>query len=141
MTSRKNWEVINKSWIYGVSKNHLTSLKKVNVGDEILIFVRQEIIDRIIYPSIITGLFKIESEIFESQENIFLPPTSYPNEIFPFRVKIAPLKIFKKPIEFKPLVPNINFITNKKHWACHLQGRTIISIPDDDFMYIKNQGK
>ena len=46
-------------------------------------------------------------------------------ETFPWRVKIKPIKIFDKPIKFKPLIPKLKFITNKKKWSGHLMGKEI----------------
>ena len=52
------------------------------------------------------------------------------------RVKIKPIKIFDRPIEFKPLIPKLKFITNKRNWASHLTGRSMREILKEDFELI-----
>jgi predicted RNA-binding protein len=54
-------------------------------------------------------------------------------ETFPWRVKIKPIKIFDKPVEFKLLIPKLNFITNRKKWGGHLMGKAMREISEDDF--------
>ncbi len=36
------------------------------------------------------------------------------NETLPLRIKLKPIKIFEKPIEFKQITPKLKFITNRK---------------------------
>jgi len=43
---------------------------------------------------------------------------------------------FDKPIEFKPLIPKLRFITNKKRWSGHLMGKAMREIPEEDFKLI-----
>ena len=35
-------------------------------------------------------------------------PNDMGNETFPLRIKLKPVKIFDKPVKFKPLIPNLN---------------------------------
>jgi predicted RNA-binding protein len=58
------------------------------------------------------------------------------SETFPWRVKIKPIKIFDKPIEFKPLISKLKFITNKKKWTGHIHGRAMREIHEEDFKLI-----
>jgi len=56
-----------------------------------------------------------------------------------WRVKIiTQIRVFDKPIEFKPLIPKLKFITNKKKWTGHLMGKAMREIPEDDFKLISS---
>ena len=58
------------------------------------------------------------------------------NETFPLRIKVKQVQIFKNPVEFKPLIPKLKFITNKKKWSGHLMGKAMRTIPQEDFELI-----
>lgn len=42
-------------------------------------------------------------------------------DVFPHRIKLKPVIIAKSSVNFKNLVPKLNFITNKKMWTGHLR--------------------
>jgi len=44
---------------------------------------------------------------------------------FPWWVRIKPVKIFERPVEFKPLIHKLRFIANKKKWTSHLMGKAM----------------
>jgi predicted RNA-binding protein len=69
------------------------------------------------------------------------PQKGMVNETFPLRIKLKPVKILKKPVEFKPLIPEMRFITNKKKWSGHLIGKAMRTIPEEDFELIRNRLK
>jgi predicted RNA-binding protein len=56
-------------------------------------------------------------------------------EVFPYRVKLKPVKIFDEPLDFKTLIPKLEFITNKKQWTGHLR-TAMRTIPEEDYEYI-----
>lgn len=58
------------------------------------------------------------------------------NESFPLRIRLKPVKIFDKPVEFKFLIPKLKFITNKKKWSGHLMGKAMREIPEEDYRLI-----
>ena len=60
------------------------------------------------------------------------------NETFPLRIRLKPAKIFDKPAEFKPLIPKLKFITNRKRWSGHLMGKAMREIPEEDYRLIVN---
>ncbi|UUX92981.1 EVE domain-containing protein [Methanoplanus endosymbiosus] len=142
-TNRENWEVIEKKNLWGVPKRNKNSIGRSNPGDKILIFVRQEktdVKDEII-PSAITGAFEIVSEPFEDESPVFKkPPTMPGEEFFPYRVKLKPVEIFDEPLDFKSLIPELEFITNKKQWTGHLR-TAMRTIPDADYEYIMKAAK
>ncbi|MDD4126326.1 MAG: EVE domain-containing protein [Methanomicrobium sp.] len=135
-TNRDNWEVIKKKNLWGVPKRKKNSIERSAPGDKILIFVRQENAGDTILPSAITAAYEITSKPFEDQSEVFKkPPTMPGEEVFPYRVRLKPVKIFNEPLDFKTLIPKLEFITNKKQWTGHLR-TAMRTIPEEDFEYI-----
>ena len=122
---------INKK-IWGVQKKFVKSLKRVEIGDILIIFSRQEKG----VPSAITAIFEIISLPYIDDRQIFKSHSIYFTEIYPLRIKLKSMNIFNKPIEFKSMVPFLNFISNKKYWSCHFRGRAITEIPEHDYQKI-----
>ena len=52
------------------------------------------------------------------------------------RIKLKPIKIFNNPIEFKPLIPKLEFITNKTNWSGHIRGKSMRPITENDYKFI-----
>ncbi len=119
-------------WLKG-TKTQSSKLKK---GDRCLIYVKQERIGNELKESRIVGEYDVESEVFKDSSRIFKSPPNMGNESFPYRIKLKPIKVFKKPIEFKPLIPKPNFIKNKKKWSGHLMGKAMRQIPKEDYELI-----
>ncbi|EHQ36004.1 EVE domain-containing protein [Methanoplanus limicola] len=159
-TNRENWEVIREKNLWGVPKRNKNSIERSNPKDKILIFVKQEVVrqektgkvagtgagecedtgDEVI-QSAITGAFEIISEPFEDESLVFKkPPTMPGEEFFPYRVKLKPVEIFEEPLDFKSLIPKLEFITNKKQWTGHLR-TAMRTIPDADYEYIMKAAK
>jgi len=63
------------------------------------------------------------------------------NETFPLRIKLKPIKIFEKPVEFKSLIPKLKFITNKRKWSGHLMGKAMRQIPKEDYDIIMSMAE
>ena len=137
ITTEDNWKVIKEKNIWGVPERHKNTIAKVKPGDKLLIYLKQENINGEIKPSRIVGVFEVVSEPFKDSTRIFSSKgIRSSGETFPWRVKIKPIKIFDKPIEFKPLIPKLKFITNKKKWTGHLMGKAMREIPKEDFNLI-----
>lgn len=90
-------------------------------------------------PSRITGVFEAASAVYTDKTRIFKTPKGMGNETFPLRIKLKPVDIFKEPVEFKPLIQNLKFITNKRRWSGHLMGKAMRIIPKDDFEVITGE--
>ena len=134
ITNEANWKVIKEKNIWGVPERHKNTILKVKPGDKLLIYLKQERVkDKIIEPRIV-AVYEVISEPFKDSTRIFSSKGMRSSgETFPWRVKIKPIKIFDKPLEFKPLIPKLKFITNKKKWTGHLMGKAMREIPEDDF--------
>ena len=127
---------VKKNNIWGVTKRNKNSIERSEPKDKILIFVRQENAGDTILPSAITAAYEIASKPFEEKTEIFKkPPTMSGEEVFPYRVKLKPVKIFKEELDFKSLISNLEFITNKKQWTGHLR-TAMRTIPEEDYEYI-----
>lgn len=141
IVNRSNWQVMKKNNICAVAKQHINAIQRLKIGDKILVYVGREITEnKEIIPSQIVGAYEVSSEMYEDNSPIFTPQKYQINELFPYRVKIKPIKIFRNPINFKDYLNNFEFITNKQNYASHLQGRSIRSIPEIDYNMVMNIG-
>ena len=139
ISSRENSEVVIKRHIWGVPRRYINTISRVKPGDTVLIYVGQKVIDREVLPPAITGAFEVTSEVYEDASRIFTAPAKLGNELFPLRIKLRPVKIFEPPVEFKPLIPKLKFITNKKMWSGHIRGQAMREIPEEDYLTIMKQ--
>ena len=115
ITTEKNWYVVREKNVWGVPERHKNVIAKVKPGDKLIIYIKQERVDNVVKEPRIVGIFEVVSDPFKDSARIFSSKgVKSSGEIFPWRVKIKPIKIFDKPIEFKPLIPKLKFITNKK---------------------------
>lgn len=134
ISNHENWEILKKNNIWGVSHRNLTAIAKINIGDLILVYVSSKYKDKkVISPVVITGSYETISSVYEDITKIFLTQERKPEEVFPFRIKLKPLNIFREPVEFKPLIPKLNFIKNKRMWNGHIRGKGIREIPEEDY--------
>ncbi len=137
ITNEANWKVIKEKNIWGVPERHKNTIAKVNPGDKLLIYLKQERVNNEIKEPRIVAVYEVISEPFKDSTRIFSSKgMKSSGETFPWRVKIKPVKIFDKPVEFKPLISKLKFITNKKKWSGHLMGKAMREIPEEDFKFI-----
>ncbi|MCD6456376.1 MAG: EVE domain-containing protein, partial [Methanophagales archaeon] len=123
VANEENWGIAKEKNIWGVSERHKNQLNKVEVNDLLVFYLRQEKLMDKVFPSRISGIFKAVSKAFKDEKKIFSPIIG--EEIFPYRVKLEPVITPKEPVEFKPLIQKLDFITNKKVWASHLLEKAI----------------
>ncbi len=136
ITNEVNWKVIRERNVWGVPERHKNTIAKVKPGDKLLIYLKQEKINDDVKEPRIVAVYEVVSEPFRDSTRIFSTKGRRSNEIFPWRVKIKPIKIFDKPVEFKPLIPKLKFITNKKKWSGHLMGKAMREISEEDYKLI-----
>lgn len=137
-TNRQNWGIIKTHNIWGIPKRHKTIHSRVKKGDILLIFVSQQKEGEKVLPSAITGAYEI-TDVHEKTTPLFTAPRQMGDEVFPYRFNLKPVIFFKKPLEFKPLIPDLQFITNKVMWTGHLRV-AMREIPEDDYLYIIKKG-
>ncbi|ABR53992.1 protein of unknown function DUF55 [Methanococcus vannielii SB] len=134
ITTEENWNIIKEKKIWGVSKKYQNTISKVNLGDYLIIYEMGKQ-GKEPKPQYIRAIYEVVSEIKEDNKKLF---ESYsPNETYPLRIKLKEVKIFEKPILFKELVPEMDFITNKKFWSGSLR-RAMAQISEKDYEKIVN---
>ena len=136
ITTEENWKVIKQKNVWGVQEKHRNTIAKVKPGDKCLIYVMSTRKDDEVIPPRIMAVYEVTSEVFKDSSRIFKPPARNKNETFPLRIKLKPVKIFEKPIDFKSLIPKLKFITNKKRWTGHIQGKAMREISEEDYRLI-----
>lgn len=141
ITNEENWQIIKRENIWGVAERHKNTISKVKKGDKCLIYVKQEKIGDKLKESRIVGEYEVASEVFKDSKRIFKSPPGMGNESFPYRIKLKPINVFKRSVEFKPLIPKLNFIKNKKKWSGHLMGKAMREIPEEDYKLIMSVAK
>jgi len=134
ITNHDNWKVIKEKNIWGVPKRHKNTIAKVKPGDKLIIYVKQERKDKQIFEPKLMGIFEVASEVYNDSTKIFKSPPHL-NETYALRVKIKPIKLGE--LEFKPLIPKLKFITNKRKWSGHLMGKAMREIPEEDYKLIE----
>jgi predicted RNA-binding protein len=113
----------------------------MTTGDKCLVYVKSEVSNGDVKEPQIVGEYEVASNLFEDNKRIFQTPTYLPSEVFRFRIKLKRLKVLEKPTNFKPLVPELTFIKNKKRWALSIRGRAVVRIPKHDYELILSRTK
>jgi predicted RNA-binding protein len=139
LTNFDNWKVTKATNILGASERHRGMLSRAQIGDKCLVYVMSENREGEIIPPKIVGEYSIASKLYEDETRIFKAPTYSPPQTFHLRLKLKPLNVFKDPIQFKPLVPRLSFITNKHRYSLHLKGKAIVKIPEGDYNLITRE--
>ena len=140
ITTEENWKVIKQKNIWGVPERHKNTIAKVKPGDKLLIYLKQERDkDKVVEPRVVAA-YEVKSEVFKDTKRIFKTPEGTGNESFPLRIKLKPVKIFSTPVDFKSLIPELKFITNKKKYSGHLMGKAMREIPEEDYNLIFSKG-
>ncbi len=137
--NRENWEIVKKHNIWGVPKRNKGLHSRVKVGDTVLMYARSETHANEVFPSIILGEFRV-TELFEDSTQLFTAPPQMGDEVFPYRFRLKPVKIFKTPVELKPLIPELGFVTNKTMWSGHFR-QAMREIPQEDYQTIIAAGR
>lgn len=141
VTTEENWRVIKERNVWGVPERHKNTIERVKPGDKLLIYVKQRREkEKIVEPKIV-ATYEATSEVFRDGSRIFKSPPNMNRESFPLRIRLKPLRIFQTPVEFKPLIPKLKFIKNKKKWSGHLMGKAMREIPKEDYELIMSLAK
>jgi predicted RNA-binding protein len=117
-----NWQIVKNLKIWGVQQTHINKIKKVNPGDFFIFYV---------VKNGLGGIFKVTSSFFKEEKSIFK------GGLYPYRIKLEPVKILDKPANFKKLVSKLIFIKNKKYWTSYFR-HTMVTINEVDFNTIKS---
>jgi predicted RNA-binding protein len=109
------------------------------MGDTILMYTRSEVHGKDVLPSTIMGEFRV-TKIYEDGSILFVATPQMGDEVLPYQFRLKPVKIFIDPIEFKPLIPELGFVTNKTIWSGHFR-QAMGEIPEEDYPKLLQQGK
>jgi len=139
-SNRDNWKILEKKHIWGVPKRNKTLMQRVKPGDTIFVYVRQEKEGDTILPSAVTGAYEVISEPYEDHSRLFTTPPQMGDEVFPYRMKVRPVVVFAEPLELKPLISDLKFITNKTMWSGHLRV-AMREIPEEDYQFILKRAR
>lgn len=135
VTTRENWWIIKEKNVWGVPSRSKKVIESVKKGDKLVFYVIQSKEDDEIQPSRIVGVYEAVSESYYDDTPLF---ESYKGKVFPYRIKIKPIKIAKTPIVFKNLVDKLSFIRNKRYWTVYFR-RAMFEIPYEDFEKIMRE--
>lgn len=130
--NRENFETVKSKLVWGVAERHKKILVRTKPGDVCAFYLIGEWRRR---ESAIGGIFELISETYEDRSDIFTSKRSS-EDVYPYRVRLKAIKIFQPEKPFKPLIPKLTFITNKKHYAGHVMGKAMREIPEDDMKLI-----
>jgi len=130
--NRENFESVKKNKVWGVSERHKNQIHRTKVGDKLAFYLISEVKGKERLEPAIGGIAEVASEVFVNKRKIF-PSAKIEGEVYPYRIKIKNLEVFKPEKPFKPLIEKLNFITNKKKYSGHLIGRAMRAIPREDF--------
>lgn len=133
-----NANIAQERCVWGVAAKYRNTISKVTKGDSILMYAMQEKRGDVVIPSAIVAECQAVSELYEDQTRTFESPPFASEEKYPLRLKLKPIKVFEPIIEFKPLIPKLVFIKNKKMWTGHIRGAMRI-IPEEDYHTIIQQ--
>ena len=127
VTNQENWEVIREKNIWGVEERHRNTISKVKPGDRLLIYVMGTKKENETLPPKIVAAYEAVSEMFTDPSSIFK------EKLYPLRIRLRPIAVFSKPLEFRELIPKLSFIRNKRMWVGHIRGKAMREIPKGDF--------
>jgi predicted RNA-binding protein len=127
VTNQENWEVIKERNIWGVEERHRNTISKVKPGDRLLIYVMGTKKENESLSPRIVAVYEAVSEVFIDSSRIFK------GKVYPLRIRLRPIAVFSKPLDFRELVPRLSFIKNKRFWAGHIRGKAMREIPKGDF--------
>jgi predicted RNA-binding protein len=133
--NRANFEIVKKGSIWGVSERHKKRLFLAIPGDLCAFYLKAELFEGIKKEPAIGGVFEVTSKPYQDRSQVFSCKRPA-NEVYPYRLRLKAIKIFEPELPFKPLIPKLNFITNKINYGGHIMGKAMRKIPDEDLNLI-----
>jgi len=124
ITNETNWKIVKSKKVWGVTDRHKDKIIITKEGDKLVIYIK---------PMKVGGIFEVVSKPFREESPIFK------DEAYPNRVRIKPILVPDQLLEFRELVNKLHFITQKRMWGGHLQGKAMKLIPKEDFELIKER--
>jgi len=123
---KENYDISlsNKFSFIGFPQRRLRSIKEMNVGDKVILYIASG-------KSKIAGIIEIKSDYYESYDFVW-------DDTFPIRLKTKPLIILKndKFIDVRELIDRLSFVRNKKAWRNYFM-QSIKKIDFKDYKLIE----
>jgi predicted RNA-binding protein len=123
ITNEENWNIMRKQKVWGIPERYKGLIGKVRKGDFLVFYVS---------PKKIAGVFQAASEPFEDRKKIFSHEGFEKREIFPHRIRVEPVLLPEKSVEFDHLIQKLKFIISKTKWMGYLR-RAMVPIPKEDY--------
>jgi len=133
--NRTNFEIVKRTLTWGISDYHKSELVGIRPGDLCAFYLITEVVSGERRNSAIGGIFEIASEPYEDSSELF-PSKRIIDGEYSHRVKLKEFKVFANELQFKPLIPSLSFITNKRKYGGHIMGRAMRKIPESDLNLI-----
>ena len=104
--TEENWKTVKETNIIG--SDYKDKIEKIDIGDKIIVYIKNP-------HCKITGLYEVLSRFHDNSK-------FFKKGVYAFRLKLKPLEILDKPIDFRKLISKLKFIKNKQKWYLHLYG-------------------
>jgi predicted RNA-binding protein len=128
VTTPDNWQISKEKNVVGYAERYQHALSQVSKGDKCLLYITS--------ISAIDGKYEVVSQVvYYDHKQIFHSPPTEPRENFPLRLDLRRLGPPTAPISFRPLIPKLSFIKNKKNWGGTFQG-AVLRISEEDYRII-----
>lgn len=127
VTSFPNWERFHERQTW--SFDRATRMRDVKSGDEAAVYLTQ---DRG-YSSFVAVV-----RFLASQSRLASTPSGI-SRVYQHEVPIETLIQVRSPIPVELVRDELGFLPKERHWGLALQGRAIRSIPNSDFLMLKER--
>jgi predicted RNA-binding protein len=133
VTTGENLKIITEKSFIGLPNRNKGTLSRVKKGDKCLIYTKRGAGEY--SKPLVSGEYQIVSDVYVENTRVFDSPKRR-KEVFPLRLKLKRIGRPTDPVPFKPIVPYLSFILNKRYWGSSFQGRGPINIPEKDYLTI-----
>ena len=135
--NESNWKVVTAESVWGVMEKDRKKLDRTQIGDFFVFYIkdsRHGLYVRV--ASVISGIFKVNSKPYTDTSPLFAV-SGVLKDKFIYRVRIEPVVVPLKSLDFRSIVSKLTFPKNKKKWFLSLQV-AMREIPNRDFAFIES---
>ncbi len=120
--NQENWEIVKKTNIVG--SKYINKVKSITKNYIIVVYIIKPLCS-------IVGMFGVVENYTDSK-------SLFKGGLYPYRLKLTPIKVLKNPVNIKTLINRLIFIKNKKKWNGHFFGvKGVRKLVKKDFETIK----
>lgn len=126
--SRSTWKHLQSKGEWAFEVKVPRKAKELAENDIGVVYLRHDLDG----DSALGGLVKFSGKLYRTRgRDLF-------DQMFPFRISITVKNVSDPPIDFRPLIDRIAFITNKSNWGSHLQGRAMQKLDESDYILFRD---